>query len=100
MVMHTQKISPVITHHARDFVHHILIYVCTTPLNESSLSESGPCDTQPSDVQNCRRGLIIGGWAVGGEVYTNYQLCIAPQYNCACDDNIIKPVMSAGYYVS
>lgn len=96
MVMHTQKISPVITHHARDFVHHILIYVCTTPLNEPSLSESGPCDTQPSDVQICRGGLIIGGWAVGGEVY---QLSTVYSTTVPCS-MMIKPIMSAGYCVS
>ena len=94
MVMHTQKISPVITHHVRDFVHHILIYVCTTPLNESSLSESGPCDTQPSDIQNCQSGLIIGGWAVGGEVHQLSTICSTTVQR---DD---KPIMSAGYCVS
>lgn len=68
MIIRTQKISPVVTHHACDYVHHIIIYACTTSLSESSLTVSGPCDTQPSDVQHCRSGHITGGWGPGGEV--------------------------------
>ena len=52
----------------------MLIYQCSSPLNDSLVGESGPCHSVSSDVRVCRSGLLIAGWAVGGEVF-NY-LCM------------------------
>ena len=64
------QFSPVITPHARSFVHHVIIYQCTSPINESLVGESVPCDQSSPDIANCRArgGFLVAVWAVGGEV--------------------------------
>lgn len=46
----------------------MLVYLCTDPLNPANVGESGPCHTVSDAVSDCRGGLLIGAWAVGGEV--------------------------------
>ena len=64
------QFSPVITPHARSFVHHVIIYQCTSPIRESIVGESVPCDQSSEDIANCRArgGFLVAVWAVGGEV--------------------------------
>ena len=64
------QFSPVITPHARSFVHHVIIYQCTSPISESLVGESVPCDQSSQDIANCRArgGFLVAVWAVGGEV--------------------------------
>ena len=60
----------------------MVIYLCdelnmTTP--------DGPCDDVDESLDNCLSGLLIGAWAVGGEVsvYYNqisYQTLIKERY--------------------
>lgn len=52
------------------FVHHILIYLCSEPLSNENVDVSMRCNDLVREVNVCRntRGLLIGAWAVGGEV--------------------------------
>ena len=46
----------------------MLVYICAG-LNETQVNDSGPCNGGVGDtVAECRRGELIAGWAVGGEV--------------------------------
>ena len=46
----------------------MLVYICVG-LNETQVNDSGPCIGGVGDtVAECRRGELIAGWAVGGEV--------------------------------
>ena len=69
------QISPEITPHASSFVHHMLLYLCPTQLGltEEHVGLSGPCHTL-SSVRGCLAGLLIGGWAVGGDVSVLYSI--------------------------
>ena len=49
-------------------VHHLLIYVCDGLDGLDLQAEQGPCNSINSTIQSCLGGLLIGGWAVGGEV--------------------------------
>ena len=64
------QFSPVLTPHSRSFVHHVVVYQCTLPINESLVGESVPCHQSSSDIANCRArgGFSVAVWAVGGEV--------------------------------
>ena len=70
------QISPEITPHASSFVHHMLLYLCPTQLNltEEHVGLSVPCHTLPDIVRGCLVGLLIGGWAVGGDVSVLYSI--------------------------
>ena len=53
----------------------MLVYICAG-LNETQVSDSGPCNGGVGDtVAECRDGELIAGWAVGGEV-SNAVLCL------------------------
>ena len=59
----------------RAFVHHMLIYLCSSPLNATRVGETGPCHAVSSDIGACRgsrKGVLIAAWAVGAEVYYIY----------------------------
>ena len=60
--------SPLITPHARSFVHHMLIYFCPYALDPSLVGVGGPCNQVHQNISGCQAGLLIGAWAVGGEV--------------------------------
>ena len=62
------QISPVLTEHVRDYVHHILIHLCPQELSEAAIGVSAPCSQSVKEIQDCQAGLIFGGWAIGGEV--------------------------------
>ena len=66
------QISPSITPNVHAYVHHMLVYLCTTPLNASVVGESGSCFDISPEVYECTHGLLISGWAVGGEVWYEY----------------------------
>lgn len=57
-----------ITPHPTTFVHHMLVYLCDRPLDSLDVGVSGPCNNIDEDVGACRGGLLVGAWAVGGEV--------------------------------
>ena len=60
--------SPLIDNENFAYVHHMLVYLCGG-LNETQVNDSGPCQGGVGESLNeCRRGEIIGAWAVGGEV--------------------------------
>ena len=53
------------------FVHHMLIYLCPSPLNATLVGETGPCHAVSNNVSACRgggQGVLIAAWAVGGGV--------------------------------
>lgn len=57
------------TPHAHPFVHHILAYLCSSPLPMESVGVSAPCRMLGVSVSECRDlGALVGAWAVGGEV--------------------------------
>ena len=48
----------------------MLVYLC----NELNTTDpDGPCHTVSESLSNCLSGILIGAWAVGGEVsvYSN-----------------------------
>ena len=48
--------------------HHLLIYLCTG-VTEDHVGNGGSCDGDVArEVQECRGGVLIAAWAVGGEV--------------------------------
>ena len=67
------QISPAINEASAPYVHHILIYLCSE-LNHASVGEGSACDSAQVDIQECRGGYLIGGWAIGGTV--------CPYFNC------------------
>ena len=50
-------------------VHHFLVYLCSS-VNETHLGNGGDCDSEitSKEASECRNGLVIAAWAVGGEV--------------------------------
>ena len=54
----------------REFVHHILAYLCVEPLPPEVVGISRPCSETTGEVMACQggKGVMIGGWAVGGKV--------------------------------
>ena len=46
----------------------MLVYLCPAPLDPADVGESAPCHNISDALGNCFSGLLIGGWAVGGEV--------------------------------
>ena len=62
------QISPAITPHARSFVHHILAYLCPNTLQPSDVGMSRPCHQINESLRSCYVGVLIGAWAVGGDV--------------------------------
>ena len=60
------QISPVIAPHVREYVHHMLLYLC-----RALPPSAGRCFTGelPYEVNQCARsGTLLAAWAVGGEV--------------------------------
>ena len=69
------QFSPVLTSHKRDYVHHVIVYLCSSPLTPEEANMTVRCDDLPDNVGQCRRQQIIAAWAVGGEV-SNRRLVI------------------------
>ena len=51
-------------------MHHLLIYVCDGLDGLDLTAEQGACHTLDQRIRRCVGGILIGGWAVGGEVNT------------------------------
>ena len=49
------------------YVHHLLVYLCDG-LDGVNLSNEGPCDSADRRIRQCLSELLIGAWAVGGDV--------------------------------
>ena len=62
------QFSPVLTPHEREYVHHVIVYLCSSPLTPEEANVTAQCDDLPRSVGICRRQQIIAAWAVGGEV--------------------------------
>ena len=60
-------------------VHHMLIYVCDS-LNSTDFG--GPCYQASSQLTSClESGILIGAWAVGGEVMGSFfAVCVYDWY--------------------
>ena len=55
-------------------VHHLLIYLCNT-INDTHVGNGGDCDGDVADeVEECRGGILIAAWAVGGEVSSYFMV--------------------------
>ena len=67
------QIAPYITEGYTAFVHHVVIYLCSG-LNDAVVGQGTECDSAHIDIQECRAGYLIGGWAVGGNVSPIFQL--------------------------
>ena len=67
--------GPRITPNNTAFVHHIIVYLCGA-LVDITDGTSSVCMGQASlaPISQCRQGTTIAGWAVGGEVYSNYSI--------------------------
>ena len=64
------QVSPVIHPGSEAHVHHLLIYECNG-LNNTHVGYSDHCDSEGEigiTVAQCREGVLVTGWAVGGEV--------------------------------
>jgi hypothetical protein len=46
--------------------HHMLVYLCNFPLNETELAYAGPKRGAPQSLRSCNLVRPIAGWAVGG----------------------------------
>ena len=68
--LHVLQVSPIIAPHVQKYVHHMLMYLCSRPLNDSLVGQTAPCFGGISpDIFDCTlNGVLIAGWAVGGEV--------------------------------
>ncbi len=65
------QFSPELTTHERPYVHHVLVYLCAAPLADGEVGVSMPCEELPDNAAACRSGLLVGAWAIGGEVSLN-----------------------------
>ena len=63
----TLQIAPTITEGNTPYVHHILLYLCSE-LNHTVVGQSSECDSAHIQIQECRNGQVIAGWAIGGNV--------------------------------
>ena len=67
--------STVVTPHAREYVHHMLIYLCPTGEQDREVN-AGNCEAERAgghtdislETEKCRSGQLIAAWAIGGEV--------------------------------
>ena len=46
----------------------MVIYLCPHPLDASLVGVGGPCFDVHQNIAGCLGGLLVGAWAVGGEV--------------------------------
>jgi hypothetical protein len=65
---HGIKITPSINFTNREFPHHVLLQICTTPLTASDLNWKGDCygGAMPANLAACDQKSLFAGWAVGG----------------------------------
>ena len=72
--MHEQY-SPIIAPSSLKYVHHMLIYICSS-LDQAEVGSSAPCFGHVGEsVSECRLGTVMAAWAVGGTVSTMAQQC-------------------------
>ena len=62
------QFAPIISPGSEPYVHHLLIYVCDGLDGLDLTTEQGACDTLDQRIRSCVGGLLVGAWAVGGEV--------------------------------
>ena len=64
------QFSPQITSNSFNFVHHMLVYLCT--LDAADIETEGVCFTGGlgDSVDECTSSQLIAAWAVGGVVRT------------------------------
>ena len=63
------QFGPLVTEGNQAHVHHLVVYMCTG-LNDSHVGNGNDCENGnvAVQVQQCRGGIFIAAWAVGGEV--------------------------------
>lgn len=49
-------------------MHHVIVYLCRDVLSEADVGLSQECDKLPASNRDCQLEIVLGGWAVGGEV--------------------------------
>ena len=62
------QFAPVISPGSEPYVHHLLIYACDGLDGIDLTTGQGACHTLDQRIRRCLNGLLIGAWAVGGEV--------------------------------
>ena len=76
----SQQFSPIISPGNAPYVHHLLVYVCDS-LDGVDLSNQGPCDSGDRRIRLCLNELLIGAWAVGGDVRGLFSWSIGAIYS-------------------
>ena len=72
------QMSPVMSESSSQFVHHLLIYLCTDL--DHLVGRSGSCRGDEIDLTLCLgAAVILGGWAVGGTVSDEQNKCQFPE---------------------
>ena len=66
------QFSPRITHTHTSFVHHITVYLCGALVNVPEGQSSRCVGAAGITLDECRLGVVLGGWAIGGEVSIYY----------------------------
>lgn len=64
----------------------MLVYLCSQPLANEEVGNSAPCHILNNNINRCRNvaGLLVGAWAVGGEVSHDHFTC--SKTYCVCTD--------------
>ena len=61
------QVDPIITKGNEHKVHHMLLFGCTSPIDDSHHGKNFKCDETPDSVRgNCN--LLLFGWAIGAPV--------------------------------
>ena len=66
-----QQFSPIITPGNEPYLHHVLVYICDG-LDGVDITVEGPCSSADQRIQRCLSELLVGAWAVGGEVSAHF----------------------------
>ena len=66
------QFSPRITPTNTALVHHIIVYLCGALVNVTEGQSSLCVGAVGTSLDECRLGVVLGAWAVGGEVSIYY----------------------------
>ena len=84
MIFHDTQFGPTVTQGNEAHVHHLVVTLCTG-LNDSHVGNGADCesDTVAFQVQQCRGGVTLAAWAVGGEVSVVHGIIITLATHCS-----------------
>ena len=65
---HVVKVTPQVDFYHSALVHHMILFTCDTPLDQTDLDWAGNCyaDDTPKGISACDQISVVMGWAVGG----------------------------------